>query len=166
MALLKKLNIKKHQDGFSMIEIIVVAGLFGIMSYVLFNALTDADNAQHRLDMQLRMRHVLDKTMTEVSYGYAYFVPIRDKKFYYYACFDREGKRTETKNGSIEYGIMSAPNVKAPAEECKGSKFMSYVQTDSQKKEARIIVCTVNEKTAKKQACYKKPTILPLSRGY
>ena len=156
----------KDKDGFSLIEIIVVAGLFGIMSYVLFGALTSADNAQHKLDMQLRMRHVLDKTIAEVTHGTGFFVPMDDSKAYYYSCFDREGKKIQNTSGTIEYGIIVTSNVKSTTKVCIGGKFMSYIQTDLVNKRASIAICTINEKTGKKQACYKKPVVVPVARGY
>lgn len=153
-------------SGFSMLEIVLVIGLFGIVSYVMFGAMTDADNAQHRLNMQLRMRHVLDKTASEISEGSGFFVTVKKSNSVYYACYDREGKRTENKSNTIEYGVTDLANFKIPGKECLGSKFVAYIKPDAKKLEADIYIYMINEKTAKKQAGYKKPIKIILNRGF
>lgn len=153
-------------SGFTMMEMVIVLGVFGIFSYVAFNAMTDADTAQSTLQRQLAMRQVLDRTIAEVSEESGFFMALKEENGVYFACYDREGKRKPSKFQSIEYGITFVEDLKIPTKDCLGSKFMVYVKPFSGKHFSEVYVFAINEKTAKKQRSYKRPIKVMMNRGF
>ena len=63
--------------------------------------MTGANDAQHSLNMQLRMRYIPNKTTAEVGEEAGNFVFISSENRALYACFDRNDKRVRTQNEVI-----------------------------------------------------------------
>lgn len=105
----------KGQKGMSLIEVLVAAGLLGIVVAIIFSVLAQTKRAQRDITDRLKSKQAMDRIMTVVIGASGNFTPffIGNNVLTYIGCFNRDGLMTPNKRNNQKDFIVT--NLKDPS---------------------------------------------------
>lgn len=95
--------------GFSLVEVMVAAALVAIVWYFVQSQRGDERKRSQRQEFYMRMLHVKDAIIFELSGGYGFFPPL--EKSVYYACYDEGTVKVENHNDVQDFAVWSREEV-------------------------------------------------------
>lgn len=96
---------RTYSQGFTLVEVVVAAALFGMVAYFVVSRRGDGAIQDQKRDQFVRMYSIKDFTYLDVAYNSNYFFP--NAGFAYYACYNEEGVMLPNHVGEIDYGLVS-----------------------------------------------------------
>jgi prepilin-type N-terminal cleavage/methylation domain-containing protein len=157
--------MKNNQSGFSLIEVLIAAGLLAFLITFAMKKMSMQEENMSLLEKRMKARHLMDRSISRLVAELRIFPPLsRDRgrtSMVYVACFDRGGSPVESSLKTSDFVAIELPDPKETSKVCGNHQFEAHVVPSvTQYKMATVYILSYDRRLEKQVMVFTSDLVL------